>query len=306
VIQFEIFGESAVTTKVAKSLERLDGVSRLRSVNATLPGHVLVAGVVRPGAIDPLLAELHQLGVPDAGITLSRVDVVGQTVSGSAETSLVWADVLSAAWHHARPIGRYLAFMFAAGVIACYGVTERNVILIVGAMAVSPDLLPITAIGVGIVGRSPRLIGEAFLTLALGLVVTCLAAAIFAFGQNQLDLLPSGFSLSEAASALGGLTTVNDETIVVALVAGVAGMLALETRASLAVGVAVSVTTIPAAAYLGVAAGLGKVGAAVGALGVLGMNVAMMVLGASSVLIVQRNLNRRLGARRRQRAGWSG
>ena len=41
-------------------------------------------------------------------------------------------------------------------------------------------------------------------------------------------------------------------------------MLALETRASAAVGVAVSVTTIPAAAYLGVAAGLGEAGSALG------------------------------------------
>jgi uncharacterized hydrophobic protein (TIGR00271 family) len=302
MIQLEVFGESATMGSVVESLARLDGVSRLRSVTATRPGHVLVGGVVSPAAVDPLLAELRRLGVPDTGITLSRVEVVGQAVAGSAETTLVWADVLSAAWHHARPIGRYLAFMLVAGVIACYGVTERNVILIVGAMAVSPDLLPITAIGVGIVGRSPRLIGEAFLTLALGLLVTSLASAIFAFAQDQLDLLRSGFSLSEAANALGGLTTVNDETIAVALVAGAAGMLALETRASSAVGVAVSVTTIPAAAYLGVAAGLGKVGTAVGALGVLGMNVAMMVLGASAALVVQRSLNRRVGARRSRRA----
>ena len=300
MIQLEVFGESATMATVAQSLEHLDGVSRVRSVSATRPGHVLVAAVVRPAAVDPLLAELERLGVADADITLTRVEVVGQAIKGSPETSLVWADVLSAAWHHARPIGRYLAFMFAAGVIACYGVTAQNVILIVGAMAVSPDLLPITAIGVGIVGRSPRLIGEAFLTLALGLLVTSVAAAIFAFAQDQLDLLPSAFGLSRSSSVLGGLTTVNDETIAVALVAGVAGMLALETRAGLAVGVAVSVTTIPAAAYLGVAAGLGKVGTAVGALGVLGMNVAMMALGASATLIIQRGLNRRIGARRRR------
>ena len=183
--------------------------------------------------------------------------------------------------------------------IACYGVIERNPILIVGAMAVSPDLLPITAISVGLVGRSVRLVSEAFLTLALGLFVTCAAAALFAFGQNQFDVLPVGFDLGQAATSLGGLTTVNNETIAVALVAGVAGMLALETRASAAVGVAVSVTTIPAAAYLGVAVGLGEAGSALGALGVLGMNVAMMVVGASATLVAQRAINRRVAARRR-------
>jgi len=286
---------------VAQSLERLDGVTRVRSVSATRPGHVLVAGLVRPRAVDSLLDELGRLGVPDSEITLSRLEAVGQAFGGAAETTLVWADVLSAAWHHARPIGRYFALMLIAGVIAAYGVTERNGILIVGAMAVSPDLLPITAIGVGVVGRSPRLVGEAFVTLVLGLAGTCAAAAVVAFCQDKLDLLPSGFTLSDAANALGGLATVNHETIAVALVAGIAGMLALETRASAAVGVAVSVTTIPAAAYLGVAWGIGELGTALGALGVLGMNVLMMVVGASGTLAVQRALNRRAARRRRAR-----
>ncbi len=169
----------------------------------------------------------------------------------------MWADVLGTAWLNARPFASYLAFMFVAGVIACYGVIDGNTILIVGAMAVSPDLLPITAISVGIVGRRPTLAGRALLTLALGLAVASAAAAIFALAQDQFDLIPAGFDLQETG-VLGSLTSVNDETIAVALAAGVAGMLALETRASSGVGVAISVTTIPAAAYLGVAAGLGE------------------------------------------------
>jgi uncharacterized hydrophobic protein (TIGR00271 family) len=301
MIQLEVFGDSATMAAVAESIERLDGVNRVRSVSAARPGHALVAGLVRPRAVDPLLDELDRLGVQASEITLSRVEVVGQTVGGAAETTLVWADVLGAAWHHARPIGRYFVLMLIAGVIACYGVIEQNPILIVGAMAVSPDLLPITAIGVGVVGRSPRLVGEAFVTLVLGMAGTCAAAAVGAFCQDKLDLLPTGFSLSDAASSLGGLATVNHETIAVALVAGIAGMLALETRASAAVGVAVSVTTIPAAAYLGVAWGIGELGTALGALGVLGMNVLMMVVGASATLAVQRALNRRAARRRRQR-----
>lgn len=51
--------------------------------------------------------------------------------------------------------------------------------------------------------------------------------------------------------------------------AGIAGMLAPETRTSSAVGVAISVTTIPAAAYLGVVLGLGNTEQATGALAVL-------------------------------------
>ena len=71
MIQLEVFGETAMMAAVAESIERLDGVSRVRSVNAARPGHVLVAGLVRPRAVDPLLDELDRLGVPASEITLS-------------------------------------------------------------------------------------------------------------------------------------------------------------------------------------------------------------------------------------------
>jgi sorbitol-specific phosphotransferase system component IIC len=78
-------------------------------------------------------------------------------------------------------------------------------------------------------------------------------------------------------------------------------MLALETRASSAVGVAISITTIPAAAYLGVAAGVGEVGKALGALAVLGVNVAMLLVAGTLTLVVQRRLAER--GRRAEAAG---
>ena len=67
-------------------------------------------------------------------------------------------------------------------------------------------------------------------------------------------------------------------------------MLALETRASSAVGVAISVTTIPASAFLGVALGIGEFSKSLSALGVLVANVAMMLLGGSLTLIAQRRI----------------
>jgi uncharacterized hydrophobic protein (TIGR00271 family) len=302
VINLEVFGDSAAMSTVAELLDEVDGVSRVRLVHAVRAGHSVVSAAVRPRAVDALLVALRRQGVPAADITLTRVEVVGLLATGPAEASLVWADVLGTAWLNARPIARYLAFMFVAGVIACYGVIDTNVILIVGAMAVSPDLLPITAIGVGIVGRRPALAGRALLTLALGLAIASAAAAIVASAQDGLDLIPSGFNVNEAG-VLGGLTTVNNETIAVALAAGVAGMLALETRASSGVGVAISVTTIPAAAYLGVAAGLGEFATATGALGVLGANVAMMVVGAVATLTLQSALMRRAVVTRRPTNG---
>jgi uncharacterized hydrophobic protein (TIGR00271 family) len=298
VIALEVFGRSPEMARVAELLVDLDGVSRVRVVAAARAGDSVVSAAVRPRSVDGVLERLHELGVPDSSVTLMRVDVVGRAARGQVETGLVWEDVLGMAWLYSRPLARYLTFMLVAGVIASYGVIDQNEILIVGAMAVSPDLLPIVAVAVGVVGRRPPLAGRALATLVVGLAATSVAAALFTFAQDQLDLIPAGFDLQEVG-VLGSLVEVNDETIVVALVAGIAGMLALETRASSGVGVAISVTTIPAAAYLGVAAGLGELSEAGGALGVLAVNVAMLVVGASATLALQRTLMDRAVARRR-------
>ena len=297
MIRLEVFGETAAMETVAMLLDGIEGVRRVVLVDATRTGHSVVSATVRPSAVDALLAELRRHAVPDADITLTRMEVVGSLVTGPTDSSLVWADVIGTAWLNARPIARYLAFMFAAGVIGCYGVIDNNA-LIVGAMALAPDLLPITAIADGLVSRVSGLAGRAFVTLALGLAVTGVASAISTFVQDQLDLIPSGFNIQQTG-VLEGLTSVSSETITVAFVSGVAGMLALETRASSAVGVAISVTTIPIAAYLGVAVGLGELAKATDSLGVLGVNVTMMVIGAVATLAIQGVLMRRAVTRRR-------
>ncbi len=175
--------------------------------------------------------------------------------------------------------------MAVAGVIAAFGVIDESSILIVGAMAISPDLLPITAACTGLVLGRRHLVQHGLWTLVLGLGVTCaLAAAVTGF-LRLFDLLPSGFALREIPA---DQTHVTAATILVALAAGVAGMLAVETRARSAVGVAISVTTIPAAAYFGVAVGIGEFGKSWSALGVLATNIAMMLVGGSLALAIQR------------------
>ena len=302
MIQLEVFGESSATTELAERLDSAEGVSRVRVLDAVRAGHALLVAEVRPRSVDAVVETVRRTGVPESSVTLTRMDVVGSLATGSREASLVWTDVIGTAWLNARPIARYLAFMLAAGVIGCYGVIDNNSILIVGAMAVAPDLLPITAIGVGVVGRQPGLASRALLTLVVGLGASAAAATLVAFILDQLSLLPSGFNI-EQTGVLEGLTSVSNETIVVAFVAGVAGMLALETRASSGVGVAISVTTIPVAAYLGVALGVGELGKATSPLGVLSANVALMVVGAVVALEAQVLYKNRATNERRAPAG---
>ena len=285
MLHLRVYGPADSLTEIGEGLEDHGAARNVALAQGVRAGHVLLTAEVSAEWADGVLELLVDSGVDEDDIRLARLDEIGPIRPGRS-ASLIWADVLGQARANARPVARYLVFMIAAGVIAAYGVIEANVILIVGAMAVSPDLLPITAACVGLVSRRGRLVGRALVTLAVGMAAACLTAAVLTWVLDLVDLLPSGFEVGE--SALSGLTTVNDETIAVALAAGIAGMLALETRASSAVGVAISITTIPAAAYLGVATGDGEVGKAMGALAVLAVNVAMLVIGGTLTLIVQR------------------
>ena len=127
MINLEVFGESAGMIEVAELLDGVDGVSRgVRLVDATRAGHRSVVAAVRPRVADTLLGELRRQGVPDTDITLSRIEVVARAAHDRAEASFVWEDVLGMAWLNARPLARYLAFMFVAGVVASYGVIEGD------------------------------------------------------------------------------------------------------------------------------------------------------------------------------------
>jgi uncharacterized hydrophobic protein (TIGR00271 family) len=294
MLHLRVYGLAATMERVAERVAAVPGAAHITRADAgDGSGRALVTADLRPDAADAALASIDELGVPAADVSLLRLEGVHRG-GLRRETLVVWADLLGSATENARPVGRYLVFMLAAGVIAAYGVIYANGILIVGAMAVSPDLLPITAICIGLTVGRGRLVGRAFWTLAAGLGTAGLTAGLLTASLDVLDLLPANFQVGEGA--LNGLTSVNSSTFVVALVAGVAGMLALETRASSSVGVAISVTTIPASAYLGVAAGMGEIGKASGALAVLAINVALMVVGGTLTLLVQRAMERRAAA----------
>jgi uncharacterized hydrophobic protein (TIGR00271 family) len=292
VLQLRVYGELSRIIGVAERVETIPGSRHVLVMRNGGPGAGFVTADVGADAADAALAAVRELGVPAVDVELLRLESIGPATAGRPLGGVVWADLLSQAGANARPLARYVALMAAAGIIAAFGVIYANQILIVGAMAISPDTLPITATCTALVLGRWGLAGRAFATLAVGLAVAGLFAYAMTLVLNALGLLSAGFEVGDGA--VQGLQTVNISTPVVALAAGVAGMLALETRASSAVGVAISVTTIPASAYLGVAAGVGEETQALGALLVLAINVAMLIVGGCATLVVQRAYARRM------------
>lgn len=281
-------------------LRELEGVTRIvQQPDQSVPhrAYVFVADV-EPVAADSLVEAIATMGIDVDDYVLTKVEVVAPQhrhhFGEGGVDGFAWVEVLGAARANSRPLARYLALINVAAVIAALGVITSSSILIVGAMAVSPDLLPICATSVGLVRGDRQLARRAFTTLVLGLGLVVVTAAVLSALLKATGFLPDGFDVEQ--SSLSTLARTDYSTVLIALAAGVAGMLAFETRASQAVGVAISVTTIPASAYMGVALGGGGVDHALGALVVLAINVTLLIVGGTLTLLVQRWLPNRSGA----------
>jgi uncharacterized hydrophobic protein (TIGR00271 family) len=295
VLRLRLAVEEERANNLATALEGTGGVHQIVSMSRepTGAGVVLEADLL-PAVADQVMELIQEWEIEDGSYLITRQEVIAPTpihgpIAGGNE--FAWIEVMGEARANARPLGRYLALMAVAAVVAGLGVITDNPILIVGAMAVSPDLLPICAACVGFVAGRRRLVRRALSTLLYGILLTWAVAAALAWSLQAVGILTGDFQVHE--EGLHGLATTDYSTILVALAAGVAAMLSFETRAASAVGVAISVTTIPASALFGVSIGLGEVSVSWGAAGVLGVNITLLLLSGSLTLALQTVFSRR-------------
>jgi uncharacterized hydrophobic protein (TIGR00271 family) len=299
VLRLRLAVDEPRANDLAGALEGTGGVHQIVSMSRepTGAGVVLEADLL-PAVADQVMDVIREWEIDDSSYLITRQEVIAPTpihgpITGGNE--FAWIEVMGEARANARPLGRYLALMAVAAVLAATGVITDNPILIVGAMAVSPDLLPICAACVGFVAGRVRLARRALVTLLLGILLTWAVSAFVAWGLQVLGILTSDFQINEGG--LHGLAHIDYSTVLVPLAAGVAAMLSFETRAASAVGVAISVTTIPASALFGVSLGLGEVSVSWEAAGVLGINVFLLLLSGTLTLAFQTLLSRRRQAR---------
>ena len=201
MVQLRVFGAAEEMLDVAKRLQTIAGARHVIQMGDRAFGRSLVTADLVDDAVDPALEQVRRLGVPPEDTVLLRMESIGPAKSNRPLASVIWADLLSQAGINARPLARYLVFMVTAGVIAAFGVIYANVTLVVGAMAISPDTLPITAAATALVLRRWRLAARATVSLIAGLGAACLVGGLMTFVLNTLDLLPTGFVIGQ-----GGLS----------------------------------------------------------------------------------------------------
>lgn len=280
-------------------LEGLDSVSNLVFLEGAArkpAGDVILCDVAREET-SVVISDLRELEIDVRGsIAIEDIDSqisqsadrAERSAEGATADAVVWEEVEARTSEDTVVSWTFLAFFALACLIASVGIFLDSPILIVGAMIVGPEFGPIAALCVAVVQRRNAVALRSFVALAVGFPVGITAAWLFAVFATAVDLVPSDFTLTEHPFT-EFIAHPDTFSFIVAAFAGIAGMLSLTAAKSGAlIGVLVSVTTIPAAANVGVAAALAEWDTWRGAMEQLAVNVLAILLAGVATLFVQR------------------
>lgn len=292
-----------LTARALSVLAEEPGVAHValeRGASLRPPGDVVVADVAREAAsalIDRLdtlgLAEKGAIFATESSVALSRAaDAAEAAAPGDPSDAVVWQEVAAKTGEETRLSATFLLFLAIAMVIASLGVLLDQPILIVGAMVVGPEFGPLAALCLALVERHRRGIGGSLLALGAGFGVGGAVTVLTTFLLTALGLVDRGMLLAERPLT-DFIWRPDALSWIVALLAGIAGILSLTTAKSGAlVGVLISVTTVPAAANAAVALAYGVPTEATGSLIQLGLNLSAIIVAGVSTIGVQRLIAR--------------
>ncbi|MCD0481395.1 DUF389 domain-containing protein [Streptacidiphilus sp. ASG 303] len=272
-------------------------------------GDLVLCDVAREAA-DGLIAALQKCGLQEegaitaeeVGLSLSRhADRAEKEAPGEGADAVVWEAVADATHEESTLSATFLAFLALATMLAACGAVLDSAILVVGAMAVGPEFGPLAGVCVALVERRPRLAWRSLLALVVGFAVAMLLTVGFSLLMDALGLFSRARFDGDRPNT-SFIWQPDPMSFVVAFLAGIAGLLSLTSaRSGTLVGVAISVTTVPAAANAAVALGYGDVAQAVGSSQQLALNLLGIVAAGVLTLLVQRGgwgLARRRGRSR--------
>jgi len=307
VLHLRIITPPELTATVLSDLARDPGVTHITTDPAAAtqpPGDLVCCDVVR-ASVNPLVRRLRAAGVTErGGITMTELEAVISTVADRAQDqiltpeidTIVWEEVSARTSDDSALSVSFGVLMVLAGIIAAIAVITNNPVLVVGAMIVSPDYGPMAGLSVAVVNRAAGPAGRSFRALALGFPMATAAALGFTLAARGLGRIPAAY-LAGQRPLTGLLIGANLGAFVVAFVAGAAGIIALgRAKSGAVVGVLVSITTIPAAANIGVALAMGNPSEAGKSLSILLVNLVGLLAGGVLTLLGTRVWARRIEA----------
>lgn len=260
-------------------------------------GDLVQFDVAREGANDVITMlrslDLHRRG----SIALERIDAALSDVAAAAEAlspgeaseAVIWEEVEARVRNESSVTTRFLVMMAIAVLIGAVGLLLDSPVLIVGAMVVGPDYGPLAGVMLGIHRRRFDRARQALFTLTLGFTVAIATTVLMTLVVRGFGRIPAAYLVGDRPLT-SFVSKPDGWAVLVAALAGIAGMIALtESKAGTLVGVLISVTTIPAASDIGVAAALGRWSQMRGAALQLLINIAVMcIVGIATLAVEQR------------------
>jgi uncharacterized hydrophobic protein (TIGR00271 family) len=299
VIHLRIVAPEEVALKVLDLLcasPAVINVAHVRDASRKPKGDVILCDVAREDA-SVIISDLKELDIPTVGsIAVENIDTSISEAAEAAEKAapglpsdaVVWEEVEARTSEQTELSFSFVLFMVASMQIAAVGIVLDEPILIVGAMVLGPEFGPLAGVSVALVERRASLAKRSLLALAVGFPIGIVGAAATTLFMRWIGEFPDSFDETRHPFT-DFITEPTFLSFFVAFVAGSAGVLSLTAAKSGAlVGVLVSVTTIPAAANIGVAAAYGEWGIAGRAALQLGINLAGIVAAGVITLFVQR------------------
>ena len=292
---------------ILQLLERTDAVINVIHLPGAArkpSGDVVLCDVAREEG-SYVLTQLRDTGLESTGsIAVETIDTAlsdaardaERAAPGSSSDAVIWEEVEARTSESAELSLSFLAFMVIATMIAGVGILTDSLILIIGAMVVGPEFGPLAGICVAAVQRRLDLAQRSFIALAVGFPLAIVATLVGTLLVRAVDLGPEKLHSGDRAVTLF-ISDPDAFTVIVAVLAGVAGVLSLTSAKSGAlIGVLISVTTIPAAANVGAATAYGDWNELGGAAAQLGINLAAIILAGVATLTLQRlSYDRRVG-----------
>ncbi|MFC9505121.1 DUF389 domain-containing protein [Streptomyces sp. NPDC057002] len=299
MLHLRLITPSEKTDEVVLLIEKTVGTTHLVVLPDTArnpAGDVVMCDVAREAG-DELLTGLRELGIDTSGsiavetidLSLSeRADKAEADAPGEGADAVLWEHLSDATHEESTLSVTYLAFITLATMIAACGVVLDNAILIVGAMAVGPEFGPLAGLCTAIVRRRSRLALRSLTALLVGFAVAMAVTVAFSLFMEAVGLF-SEEQLSADRPNTGFIYAPDWFSFVVAVLAGIAGTLSLTSAKSGAlVGVAISVTTIPAAANAAVALSYGDTTQTWGSTQQLLLNLLGIIVAGTATLLTQK------------------
>jgi uncharacterized hydrophobic protein (TIGR00271 family) len=299
IVHLRLVVPKDTTTQVLRTLDESSAVvnvARLPGASIKPEGDLVLCDVARE-EVSVVVERLRRLGLEEAGsISIEAVESMISTdarraveaATGLPADAVIWEEVEARTSESAELSFSFVAFMVLAMLIAAVGILTDSQILIIGAMVVGPEFGPLAGLCVALVQRRVELAGRSATALAVGFPLAIAITLLVVLVLRAAGPAPDAIAAQDRPATFF-IAHPNTFSVLVALFAGVAGTLSLTTAKSGAlVGVLISVTTIPAAANVGVAAAYADWSELGGALAQLGINLSCIVLAGVATLTAQR------------------